>query len=178
MSPERIQELVRILWNEVESGEQLHEFILKYADELDQDFLTGIAALVQLAKESGNENAGRFFSQIGQSLIALLTPSDVLRRASLKSEQASYLVQILLEKVSSPQDLGRFAAEYIVECDPCFFAVLENRAETEKAKGNEGNARFLREVGKILQQIRDESTPCSQAGAWEQGEYPNGEKTG
>ncbi len=70
MSPERIQELVRILWNEVESGEQLHEFILKYADELDQDFLTGIAALVQLAKESGNENAGRFFSQIGQSLLA------------------------------------------------------------------------------------------------------------
>lgn len=156
MSPERIQELIRNLWNEVENREQFDEFIQKYADELDQDFLAGIAATVHQAKESGNENAFGFFSRIGQLLLALLTPSDVLRRASLKSEQAAYLVRILLEKVNSPQDLARFAAEYSDFCDPCFFAVLEDRAETEKARGNEGNARFLREVGQILQDIRRE----------------------
>lgn len=163
MSPERIRELIQNLWNTVDSGEQLQEFIQKYADELDQDFLAGIAAAVQQAKDSGNENAFGFFSQVGQSLLALLTPSDVLRRAFLKSEQAACLVQILLENVNSPEDLARFAAEYSDQCDLCFFAVLEDRAEAEKTKGNEGNTRFLREVGKILQQIQLEK-PADERG--------------
>lgn len=154
MSPERIQELIQNLWNEVESSEQLQDFIQNHADELDQDFLAGIAAVVQQTKESGNKNAFEFFSQIGQSLLPLLTPSDVLRRASLKSEQAAYLVQILLENVNSPEDLDRFAAEYLDQCDLSFFAVLEHRAETETAEGHEGNARFLRQTGQILQQIQ------------------------
>jgi hypothetical protein len=153
MSPERIQQLLQMLWDEVNGSEDLQKFVENYGDELDQDFLAAIAAVVQNAGQQGNANAARFFNRMGQTLLPLVMPSDALRRAAAKTQDARYLVQILLEKINDPQDLDRFAAEYMKDFNGIFFAVLQETAETEKAKGNTGNARFLAEVGQALQQL-------------------------
>lgn len=153
MSPERIQQFLQMLWDKVESCEDLQRFIEDYGDELDQDFLAAIAAVVQNANQHGTENVARFFNRMGQIFLPLVMPSDAVRIAAAKTQDARYLVRILLEKVNSPQDLDCFAADYMKDLDGVFFAVLQEVAEAEKAKGNTGNARFLTEVGQTLQQL-------------------------
>jgi len=76
MTPQRIQELIQILWNELNSAEDLQKFLAAYGNETDNDFLGGIAAVVQQAQEAGNENAAGFFQQIGQVLVALAQDSQ------------------------------------------------------------------------------------------------------
>gem|GEM_PF-1849402 len=76
MPPRRIQELIQILWNEVNSAEDLQKFLAAYGNEIDRDFLGGIAAVIQQAQEAGNENAAGFFQQIGQVLVALAQASQ------------------------------------------------------------------------------------------------------
>jgi len=153
MSPEHIQQFLQILWDEVNSAEDLHRFIENYGDKLDQDFLAAIAAVVESAARQGNENVARFFNRTGQMLLPLVMPSDAVRIAAAKTQDARYLIRILLENVNGPEDLDRFAAEYMKDFDGVFFAVLQETAEAEKAKGNTGNARFLLEVGQMLQQL-------------------------
>lgn len=153
MSPERIQQFLQMLWDEVESSEDLQTFVENYGDELDQDFLAAIAAVVQNANQQGTENVARFFNRMGQTLLPLVMPSDAVRIAVAKTQDARYLVQVLLQKVNGPEDLNRFAAKYMKEFDGVFFAVLQETAEAEKARGNTGNARFLLEIGQTLQQL-------------------------
>ncbi len=153
MSPEHIQQFLQILWEEVDSSEDLQIFIEKHGEALDQDFLAAIAATVEIAIQQGNENVARFFNQMGQMLLPLVMPSDAVRIAAAKTQDARYLVQILLEKVNGPEDLDRFAGEYMKDFDGVFFAVLRETAEAEKNRGNTGNARFLLEVGQTLQQV-------------------------
>ena len=43
MTPQRIQELIQILWNEVNSAEDLQKFLAAYGNETDMDFFTDIA---------------------------------------------------------------------------------------------------------------------------------------
>ncbi len=154
MISERIQQLLQILWEEAHSPEGLQTFVEKYGDELDEDFLTGILAVIGKANEDGNENVARFFNQMGEAMLTLVMPLDAVRRGASKTEEARYLIRILLEKVSSPEELDCFAAEYMNECDDVFFAVLQHVVGEEKNKGNDGNAKFLDQVGQTLQQIR------------------------
>ncbi|QTA88244.1 hypothetical protein [Desulfonema magnum] len=161
MISERIQELLQILWEEAQTHEGLQTFVEKYGDELDEDFLTGILAVIAKANEDGNEDVARFFNQMGEFMLTLVMPSDVVRRSAAKTDEARYLIRILLEKVNSPKDLDHFAAEYMNECDEAFFAVLEHVIAEEKNKGNEGNAKFLEQVGQTLQQVRGQAEQAS-----------------
>ena len=44
MTPQRINELIQILWNDVHNGEDLQAFVQQYRHELNNsDFLAGIA---------------------------------------------------------------------------------------------------------------------------------------
>jgi hypothetical protein len=43
MTPQRINELIRILWNEANSAEDLQKFLAVYANKMDKDFLADIA---------------------------------------------------------------------------------------------------------------------------------------
>lgn len=153
MISERIQELLQILWEEAQTHEGLQTFVEKYGDELDEDFLTGILAVIAKANEDGNEDVARFFNQMGEFMLTLVMPSDVVRRSAAKTDEARYLIRILLEKVNSPKDLDHFAAEYMNECDEAFFAVLEHVIAEEKT-------RAMREMPSFLNRS---DKPCSRS---------------
>jgi len=160
MTPQRINELIQILWNDVNSAEDLQAFVQKYGHELDTDFMAGISAVTRQAEEAGNEDAAGFFRQVGQALVSLLppsgdedngeaTPEDAVRRAA-------GLVQKLFNEVKSNEDLTQFAARHLHECDDAFFAVLQQVAEQQKAERNEEIARFFEQTGQMLRQIRQQ----------------------
>ena len=158
MTPERIQGLLQALWEEVNSTEELERFVQKYGDELDMDFLTGILAIIENAEENGNNEVARFFRQIGKPLLNALTPLDKEVKDVPKGsvDRAMSLIQKLFEEVNSDEDLGRFAIEHLDEFDDVFFAILNRIAEQQKAKDNEGNARFFAHVRYVLQEIREQ----------------------
>jgi len=155
MSPKRIQELLQVLWEEVDSDEDLQKFIETYGDELEQDFLGGIAAVVQNAEENKEEKVARFFRQMGQAFVPLLIPSGAKVRGISATEltRGMALVQILMDEVRSNKDFVRFAEEHLHELDDVFFAALQHVAEKEKADGNEEKAMALDQTGGILRKL-------------------------
>jgi len=166
MTPQRINELIQILWNDVDSAEDLQKFIEAYGDELDTDFLVAIGAVVQNANEQGDENMARFFSQIGQAMVPLLMPAgaDIKAVSDEEVERSAGLLQKFFEDVKSNDDLARFAAQHLDECDDTFFDALQQLAEGQKAEGNEENARFFEQTGQMLRQIKQQMGADSQAG--------------
>ncbi|WP_207682746.1 CHAT domain-containing protein [Desulfonema magnum] len=162
MTHQRIKELLQILWDDVNSAEDLQAFVQKYGHELDTDFLAGIAGVVKDADEAGDENVAGFFRQVGQVLLSVLSPSDDEGGEENEAvsedavERAAGLVQKLSEEVNSNEDLARFASEHLHECDDAFFAVLGEVAEAQKAEGNEEIARFFEQTGQMLRQVRQQ----------------------
>ncbi|MCP4409501.1 MAG: CHAT domain-containing protein [Gammaproteobacteria bacterium] len=63
MTPERIQQLLQILWDKVENTEDFLKFVQTYGDELDKDFLNGIVATIEGAQAEDDKDVAEFFTQ-------------------------------------------------------------------------------------------------------------------
>lgn len=152
MQFDRVQELIQIVWDTINTSDDLRQFIETYQNELDQDFLMGLDTMIEHYMKEGNDEIVTYFQEIREILVEVIPQDPIKEEQEAAVKEAVDLVRLLLQEVTHTYELDQFATDHLADFDDAFFAVLQYLIEQEHKEGNESRAEFYETVSQTLKE--------------------------
>lgn len=150
MNKKRITELLQTLWTDVLTSKDLEEFVEKYRDELDDDFIDVTASVIESATAEGEDEMARFFRVALKNIVRMT--SDLPPKEDII--KAYKLLVKMGEEIKTKEQLIAFAQGNLEQFDDTFFLTLDSVANMEEKHGITQNLQFYAEMKETLLQMK------------------------